>query len=270
MKTVSALSTGLVMSLLLCLVGIGQVESSASASASSEGPMELTIGTFVFLAGEHLALEVVRDEDCFCMCDPIQVLELSLENADGSVLFKLISDSEFPTLIDEWTGMLALATPEGQLLPSGEYTVVVRTSAGNLSALLHIMEAGEPRPTGRVSSMASICGIELRLYRLLTEQTERSIGLRVGDQLMTALEGNATTGYSWELVNQEVPDILIPLPGRDYQPSPSPVGIVGSGGRFLFRYKADSVGKAELTFVYRRPWEAESDVEAMTFEVTVW
>jgi inhibitor of cysteine peptidase len=232
--------------------------------------MELTIGTFVFLAGEHLALEVVRDEDCFCMCDPIQVLELSLENADGSVLFKLISDSEFPTLIDEWTGMLALATPEGQLLPSGEYTVVVRTSAGNLSALLHIMEAGEPRPTGRVSSMASICGIELRLYRLLTEQTERSIGLRVGDQLMTALEGNATTGYSWELVNQEVPDILIPLPGRDYQPSPSPVGIVGSGGRFLFRYKADSVGKAELTFVYRRPWEAESDVEAMTFEVTVW
>ena len=270
MKAAFTLSTVIAMSLLISFAGFSQARSSASASASSDGPMDLTIGTFVFSAGEYVALEIVRDEDCFCMCDPIEVLDLNIEGTDGSVAVNVISAHEFPVLIDEWTGMLALSTPEGDPLPSGQYTVVVRTSVGSFRALLHIIEPGAPKPIGRVSSMASICDIELRIYRLLTEHTYQSISLQTGDCLMVALEGNATTGYCWQPISQEHQSTLTFLAGRDYQPSPSPIGVVGSGGKFLFRYKAELAGKAELGFRYSRSWETGSETDGIIFQVTVW
>ncbi len=269
MKNVLGLGVVLLLVPLFGVLAIAQVSSSASASASSEGPMEVTIGTFAFAAGDSLALEIVRDEDCACMCDPISVVSFHLENADGAVPVKLINDSKLPLAIDKWVGMLSLASPDGSPLPAGEYTVVVKTSTGTFKARINVADAGMTSSSwGRVSSSASICGVEIRLYHLLTKETATSINLHVGDRLMVALTGNATTGYAWKQINSKEESILSPLAGLDYQPESVPAGTVGSGGTFFFRFSAESAGKTNLTFSYRRPWEEGPGAETITFHVT--
>ena len=270
MKGAFVLGVVLLLVPLFGVLGIAQVSSSASASASSDGPMEVTIGTFNFAAGDSLALEIVRAENCACMCDPISVTGFHLENADGSVPVKLLSDPELPLTIDKWVGMLSLVSPDGNPLSAGQYTAVVETSAGTFKARITVAEPGMSASSwGRVSSSASICGVEIRLYRLLAKETATRINLHVGDRLMVALAGNATTGYEWQQVTSEEEAILSPLPGLDYFPDAAPAGTVGSGGMFLFRFNADSAGTMDLTFTYRRPWEEGPGAETITFHVTV-
>ncbi|NIA03362.1 MAG: hypothetical protein GWP12_02340 [Nitrospirae bacterium] len=255
---------------LFGVLGIAQVSSSASASASSDGPMEVTIGTFNFAAGDSLALEIVRDEPCTCMCDPISVTGFHLRNAEGPVPVKLLSDPVLPLPIEKWVWMLSLVSPDGSPLPAGQYTAVVETSAGTFTARISVAEPGMTVSSwGRVSSSASICGVEIRLYRLLTKDTAASINLHIGDRLMVALAGNATTGYEWQQVASEEEAILSPLAGLDYLPDSAPAGTVGSGGTFLFRFSADRAGTMDLTFTYRRPWEEGPGADTVTFHVTV-
>jgi predicted secreted protein len=269
MKTAFTLSLALIMGLLLCCTTMGQVESSASASVSSQGPMEMTIGTFVYMAGDYLALEIVRDKDCKCMCEPIEILGIDLEYVGGVVPLRYLTGSDFPVLTDDWVGMLVLTTPQGDPLPGGKYAIVVKTDLGTFRAILRVIDAGAFQPLGHVSSTASVCSVELRLYRLLTKETDRSISLHVGEKLLIALEGNMTTGYLWEQVDDEGAVALSTLEGPTYQPSPSPVGMVGSGGRFLFRYRAEAVGQTDLIFNYCRAWEEENETDTITFHVTV-
>ena len=255
---------------LFGVLGIAQVSSSASASASSDGPMEVTIGTFNFTGGDSLALEIVRDEPCACMCDPISVTGFHLQNADGPVPVKLLNDLMLPLPIEEWVRMFSLVSPDGSPLPAGQYTAVVETSAGVFKARISVAEPGMSASSwGRVSSSASICGVEIRLYHLLTKDTAASINLHVGDRLMIALVGNATTGYAWQQVASEDEAILLSLPGIDYLPDPAPAGMVGSGGTFLFRFSAERAGTMDLKFTYRRPWEEGPGAEMITFYTTV-
>ncbi len=270
MKTVLSLTLTLLLVPLFGAMTIAQVSSSAAASASSDGPMEVTIGTFNFVSGDSLALEIVREEDCTCMCDPISVTAFHLENADSTVPVKLTNDADLPLSIDKWVGMLTLASPDGIPLPAGEYTVVVETDAGTFRAHINVASAGTAAASwGRVSSSASICGIEIRLYHLLTKETVGKINLHIGDRLMIALAGNATTGYAWELTNSEEESILSPLEGLDYQPESAPAGTVGSGGTFFFRFEADSTGEEDLSFTYRRPGEEGPGAETITFHINV-
>jgi len=270
MKTALGLSVALLLVPLFGALALGQASSSASASASSDGPMEVTIGTFNFAAGDSLALEIVRDENCACMCDSISVTGFHVEDAHNTVPVKLLHDAALPQLIDKWVGMLTLVSPDGTALPAGAYTAVVETSAGTFRAQIRVAAAGMTASSwGRISSSASICGVEIRLHRLLTKETATSISLHVGDTLMIALAGNATTGYAWEQTDNEEESILSPFVGLDYQPESAPAGTVGSGGTFLFRYSAESTGQTNLTFTYRRPWEEGPGAETITFHVTV-
>jgi len=143
--------------------------------------------------------------------------------------------------------MLTLVSPDGTALPAGAYTAVVETSAGTFRAQIRVAAAGMTASSwGRISSSASICGVEIRLHRLLTKETATSISLHVGDTLMIALAGNATTGYAWEQTDNEEESILSPFVGLDYQPESAPAGTVGSGGTFLFRYSAESPRNRKL------------------------
>ena len=254
---------------LFGVLAVGQVSSSSSASASSDGPMEVTIGTFNFEAGGSLALEIVRDGDCACMCDPIFVTGFHLEDNDG-VVPVLSNNVDLSLPIDQWMGMLILTPAKGGSLPAGNYTVIVDTNVGTFKVRIDVADEGESGSSwGRVSSSASICGVELRLYRLLIKEGATKIDLHIGDRLMVALPGNATTGYAWERIDSEGESILSTLPGVDYQPEPVAAGMVGSGGTFLFRYTADRAGDEDITFTYRRPWEEGTGTDTITFHVTV-
>lgn len=78
------------------------------------------------------------------------------------------------------------------------------------------------------------------------------ISARTGDSITITLVSNPTTGYQWKL--REPPDSsIIALTGSAYLPDAT--GLVGSGGREVYSFRAAGEGTARLTFVYLRPWE---------------
>jgi predicted secreted protein len=87
--------------------------------------------------------------------------------------------------------------------------------------------------------------------------------LDLGDILIVQLQGNPTTGYEWKQTDSLIPAVLEPL---GYEYIPDHPELVGSGGRWRFRFKAVHEGSTPLTFEYRRPWEAEI---LYTFSITV-
>ena len=78
------------------------------------------------------------------------------------------------------------------------------------------------------------------------------------------LEGNPTTGYSWESsVGSRA--VLNPTNDGDFKPSSS---AIGAGGTYTFQYQALAHGRTDVTLVYRRSWE--TGVEPLkTFQVTI-
>jgi inhibitor of cysteine peptidase len=75
--------------------------------------------------------------------------------------------------------------------------------------------------------------------------------LAPGETLTLTLSGNATTGYLWDIgpsdrkiLRQEGEPVFIPDSDR-----------IGSGGKFVFRFFAQSGGSTRLNLFYHRPWE---------------
>jgi len=89
-----------------------------------------------------------------------------------------------------------------------------------------------------------------------------------GDRILIRLAGNPTTGYTWI---RTAPEDLCGTPLDTIEEgtctAPDQCGLVGTGGDFLFEYRASSPGVVDLAFVYQRPWE---DEPIKTFVVTVW
>ena len=240
---------------------MGQVSSSASSFASSDEPVRVSIGTFVFEQGERLALELTREEPCPCMCDEITVTGFRVLNGEGAVVYRV--QDGFPLPAGEWVGRWDLVDAAGEPAPPGSYTAVVETSLGEFRVELLVVAPGE-KPLGRSLARASVCGLGLRVYRLLTEEDDRAIvELQEGELLMVALPGNPTTGYEW--APAEEPGFLERVPGVDYLPEPASAPV-GAGGTFFFRYRAQAPGEGVLRFAYQRPWE---EAPAQTFSLTV-
>jgi len=247
-------------------IGLAQ-QASASASASSDGPARATIGRFPFRQGDQLAVELTRDEPCACLCDDLSVTGLQLVDAgDQPIATAQPDEAAFPILAQDWVGRIALVAADGAALAPGRYTIVVGTSLGEFRAEIDLLATDAPRATGRVTSRASVCGIELHVYRLLDEASDGStITLRDGDHLMIALPGNPTTGYRW-MGDLSPADLLEELPGPDFYPESS---LIGAGGTFIFRYAAHAPGTGTLTFSYLRPWESVPPEKTVTLAIHV-
>lgn len=66
------------------------------------------------------------------------------------------------------------------------------------------------------------------------------------------MDANATTGYEWQIASP-IDDKLINLVSSEYVPYKT--GLVGSGGKSIWTFKAIHAGKAHISFKYIRPWE---------------
>jgi len=243
---------------------------SASAASSRDGDVRLSVGVFVVEQGARLALEIVRDDPCVCLCDPIHVTTLSLLDASEATLWSEAYDPPIDTV--EWLGRLSLVSSDGEAsLPEGSYKVVATTTAGEFSAEIRIVPTAEIARLGRFSVSASVCGLELRLYRLITqEDPDASLSLRQGDRLMVALAGNATTGFQWDNSLLYEYAVLRETEEAEYRPVPHPQTMVGFGGTFLFRYEAVDAGPQAFRFIYHRPWESAEPEQVVEFDATVY
>jgi predicted secreted protein len=243
--------------------------SSASATASSQGPLRVSVGTFIVEEGARLALEIVREEPCTCLCEPILVSELALLDLAGET----VRHESFDPAIDStvWIGRLPLVDEEGSALAGEPFSVIITTSAGEFTAEVQIATSQEFAGFGRFSVSASVCGLELRLYRLVTEEDHgASLALRRGDRLLVALAGNATTGFEWSNAITYEFVFLRETDESEYRPDVHPDGMVGTGGTYLFRYEAIDIGPQAFRFVYMRPWESVQPAQVVEFDVVVY
>jgi inhibitor of cysteine peptidase len=243
---------------------------SAQASASVGDGVEVSAGTFVVERGARVAVEIVRDDPCVCLCVPIDVRELVLLDAVGMEIYGERYDEGVDRA--DWLGRISLIDPDdGELLPEGSYTVRVETSVGRFSARIDIVSSSMMTDPRRSSASASACGLALRLYRLIVQEDHgAAVSLRVGDRLMVALTGNSTTGYQWENALLYEYAVLRETQSAEYRASTHPEGMVGVGGEFLFRYEAADVGPQAFRFIYHQPWASVQPAAVVEFDVTVY
>lgn len=101
--------------------------------------------------------------------------------------------------------------------------------------------------------------------RLTKTDDGRAIALAAGDTLIVELEGNPTTGYTWEL--EAIDESILSLVGEpDYR---SDSDLVGSPGAFTFTFEAAEPGETALRLVYLRPWEDVEPIQTFSVSITV-
>jgi inhibitor of cysteine peptidase len=91
------------------------------------------------------------------------------------------------------------------------------------------------------------------------------VEVTVGQQILITLDGNPSTGYSWEV--KDLDTSLLEQVGEAEFESSAP-SLLGSGGTLTLTFKALQTGTTMLTLVYHRPWETEV-APLDTFSVTV-
>jgi inhibitor of cysteine peptidase len=100
---------------------------------------------------------------------------------------------------------------------------------------------------------------------VLTEKDAgTTISLNQGDTLVVALDGNITTGYTWEMLPMN-PAVLQQVGIAEVTPD---TAALGAGGKIALKFLAVKSGQAPLQLVYRRSFEQDV-APAKTFEVNV-
>jgi len=106
------------------------------------------------------------------------------------------------------------------------------------------------------------------LVELGPEDNGSSVILPAGDNLSITLEGNLTTGYSWEADPLPDPAVLELVEEPSYESSSK---ALGAGGKFTFTYRAAGEGQTNLRLIYHRPFEPDVpplEVYELTVRVT--
>ena len=91
-----------------------------------------------------------------------------------------------------------------------------------------------------------------------TDDTANIINTTAGKDFVITLNANATTGYEWQLANP-VNDDFIELVNSEYIPDKT--GLVGSGGKSKWTFKAIQAGRTQISFKYVRPCEKDAPPE---------
>jgi predicted secreted protein len=95
------------------------------------------------------------------------------------------------------------------------------------------------------------------------------VELELGKLLVVTLESNPSTGYQWELVENN-DSVLKQFGQTEYKSSDTGVSPrVGAGGWEIFRFKAVSAGQTTLELVYHRPWEDAEPLKTFSIQVMV-
>jgi len=117
--------------------------------------------------------------------------------------------------------------------------------------------------SGLLLTALSACG-STNEVKLDAGDDGSQVELKAGQTLVVSLEGNPTTGYTWEVAELDE-QVLRQAGETEFKPESD---AIGAGGVQTLRFETVNSGQTTLNLVYRRPWE--EDVEpAKTFSVQV-
>jgi inhibitor of cysteine peptidase len=113
-------------------------------------------------------------------------------------------------------------------------------------------------------SVVSACSSGASGRTLTAEDAGQTIEMNIGDTLSVELEGNPSTGYTWEVAEMNA-SVLKQIGETEFETDSE---LVGSGGVLILRFEAIGSGQTPLKLVYHRPWEQDAPPEE-TFEVSI-
>src|SRR5690554_3092078 len=103
--------------------------------------------------------------------------------------------------------------------------------------------------------LLSACSEEVLQPPLTGSDHESSIVLSQGETFDVRLNSNASTGYSWHIL--EIGDNL-QLVTSEYRSDDVPPDLDGAGGYDLLTFEAVAAGTNDLVLHYKRSWEDDS------------
>ncbi len=92
------------------------------------------------------------------------------------------------------------------------------------------------------------------------------VSLSPGEEIRVSLDGNATTGFTWELVENDV-TVIAPVGEPVYEEATG--DMVGTGGTWTWTLRAVGTGESPVRFVYHRTWEDEPPAADYSFVAIV-
>ena len=212
---------------------------------------------------DDVLTDLVRDAECFLdlPLEPGKIFgeTFQLTRQDGMYFWKVISQE--PTFLTDVEG----AAPQKGV---AQYGLSFLTTPDE-QQVSFVPGLGFTRYT--YNHHGSPASMDLRLVAYRSPEvklTERDDGTAVevakGGTLAITLEGNPTTGYTWEVATSD--ESVLKLDGEPEFKAKSQA--IGAGGMMTLRFRAEGVGKTDLKLVYHRPWEKDQE-PAETFEVAV-
>ena len=97
------------------------------------------------------------------------------------------------------------------------------------------------------------------------EKNGSDISIKNGDTVDIYLEGNITTGYSWELGTLDS-SYLVQVGDMEYKLNDTKdQAVAGAPGVFRYSFKAVRSGETSLQMLYQRPWEKDIEPESTFF-----
>jgi inhibitor of cysteine peptidase len=117
--------------------------------------------------------------------------------------------------------------------------------------------------SGLLLTALSACGATNEV-KLDAGDDGSQVELKAGQTLVVSLEGNPTTGYTWEAAELDE-QVLQQVGETEFKPES---GAIGAGGVQTLSFETTNSGQTTLNLVYRRPWEADME-PAETFSVQV-
>jgi inhibitor of cysteine peptidase len=81
------------------------------------------------------------------------------------------------------------------------------------------------------------------------DSTAKVIQVGVGETFAVALEGNPSTGYTWQV---DVDDRYLEQVAQEFEPAGEGVGAAGYE---VCRFRALGAGKTHIALAYQRPWD---------------
>ena len=115
-----------------------------------------------------------------------------------------------------------------------------------------------------VSLIISACSTSSKNITVSEKDQGNTIEVKQNETLTIELEGNPTTGYTWEIAPDSTP-ILQQIDDAEFK---SDNDAIGSAGTIIIKLKASTQGEGTLKLVYHRPWETDIPPEE-TFYIKV-
>jgi inhibitor of cysteine peptidase len=119
-----------------------------------------------------------------------------------------------------------------------------------------------------LGSLISACAEDDALTLTMAD-TDRSINLETGQEMILRLPSNPTTGYRWEIETLNL-DLLQPIGEAEFVPDePGGEQLVGVGGVEVFQFLALAPGTTDLRLIYHRTWESEPPLEIFELDLFI-